>query len=88
MLSTFREEPIPFYYNPRHVQKIEKDQYRERPVFKGWQDDSADVIAMMMNHDSKIWALRKICESELEYKRLESIIVTNLSLFTDTYHYL
>ena len=43
---------------------------------------------MMMNHDSKIWALRKICESELEYKRLEGIIVTNLSLFTDTYHYL
>ena len=33
MLATFREEPIPDYYNTRHLRVLERDKHKERNVF-------------------------------------------------------
>ena len=62
MLSTFREESIPFCkcqitasecnngfvfldFNPRHISRVKKEQYRERPVFNQWIPDTADTLS-------------------------------------------
>jgi len=58
LLSTFRDEAIPFYYNPRHMTKITKDQYRERPIFNSFIADNPDVVSRILLHDSKYWSLR------------------------------
>ena len=88
MLSTLREEGIPFYHNPRHVQTITKDRYQTRPVFDSWTRDTTEVISQMLGHDKYQWHLRDLCETDKQYRLLESVIQHNFSLFTDTYHYL
>jgi len=42
----------------------------------------------MLVHDKSHWDLKRICETPKEYSQLESLIVYNFQLFTDTYHYL
>ena len=32
-------------YKDRHVQKVERNKYRERPVFAQWQEDTPEVIS-------------------------------------------
>lgn len=75
-------------YNPRHLNRHQKDLYRERPVFKQWIGDTPEIVAAMLAHDKNHWDLRRICLDNKEYNHLETIIVHNFGLLTDTYHYL
>ena len=46
------------------------------------------MVAAMIAHDKNNWNLRKMCVDNKEYNHLETIIVHNFGLFTDTYRYL
>ena len=75
-------------YNPRHIKTVKRDKYVEKPVFKTWIPDNADIVTQMLTRDRNQWGLREICSSDKEYRQLESIIVHHHSLLTDTYRLL
>ena len=89
MLSNFRQDPIPVAFKPRHTTQVTTRQYKPKPVFQGWKEDTMESLRIAMELDLKnIQLIEIVDEDKKEAPKLISKLGENYAPIKDIYHYL
>ena len=74
MLAGFRHEPVPAFFKPRHVRRVEKEVFSAKPVFADWLPDTSDSIQKACSLDVKYMNYEKFYLEPAEIKQIEKSI--------------
>lgn len=69
-----RQEPIPLYYNLRHVHRVASDAVPTKPMFKSWRMDTSDTYAAIFKADYGLTVIDDIVEDPAENFKIQSEI--------------
>jgi hypothetical protein len=69
-----REEDIPLFTKKLRIKSTQRKFNKNSSAFKDWQEDTNEILAQVIDHDSKLWKVERFVKDANDLPKIIAIL--------------